>query len=629
MKKNLTIIAIALLVMAMAIPASAASLSLSGDYGATFTYKHRGETEAPYDTWESNYMQVAGKLNLNLTFKEGDAIVAYLPLAATLSGGTNPKISVGSWYFEYATKPWAFWFSRNDVDNAKQFASLGDPLGLVETADATGDEDGTFWALNAKGDIAGLNLNLYSINYKHWTAWLGRATYALPLDFQLGLVGAYCDLGTIPGDPPVDLDHLMFGADVTGKIPGIGADLTVAGAGLWAKVGPWKFEGAPTNDNVAFMAKIENIKFEPITAWAKYTAVGPNFTSCYASYDAGTILADYDESAAAEIGITAELPVGIPTTLTLGDTFWMDYPANAKWNETTGKVAVTPMEDLKVTVSGAYKADLNADDVIPGDPTAEPPTPDMPLDFKGYKARAEVEYKAYGLTMTPYADYKVDSYSDSVEHDGKKVDTTVGVKVNGAPLAGLDLTAEASYKVEDPVTTLKGWGTYATEMNPGFVKSAMSKVAAFASYGKAGSADAKTVFYGYAGSDLVITDNLTGKVGVLTMDSEDTLAAHAALTYKATDSISTGLAYTFRQKGIPHPAGSWEPFADGGKNYLQASVTGTVGKSTIKLAYGVSGLKAADKAPSFHAGKAWAWLRNHPGKPMDWQLLTLTVNVPF
>jgi len=85
MKKNLTIIAIALLVLAMAIPASAASLSLDGELSATFTYKHRGEGEEsiPYDTWEPSYLESAGKLKLNLTFKEGEGIVAYLPLTAT------------------------------------------------------------------------------------------------------------------------------------------------------------------------------------------------------------------------------------------------------------------------------------------------------------------------------------------------------------------------------------------------------------------------------------------------------------------------------------------------------------------------------------------------------------------
>ena len=57
-------------------------------------------------------------------------------------------------------------------------------------------------------------------------------------------------------------------------------------------------------------------------------------------------------------------------------------------------------------------------------------------------------------------------------------------------------------------------------------------------------------------------------------------------------------------------------------------MTGTVGKSTITLAYGASGLKAADTS-GFHKDKAWAWLRNYPTAPMDWQLLTLSVKVPF
>jgi len=30
-----------------------------------------------------------------------------------------------------------------------------------------------------------------------------------------------------------------------------------------------------------------------------------------------------------------------------------------KWNETTGKAVVNPLENLAVTVSGAYKADLD------------------------------------------------------------------------------------------------------------------------------------------------------------------------------------------------------------------------------------------------------------------------------
>ena len=610
MKKNLTIIAIALLVLAMAIPASAASLSLDGALSAEFKYKHYVVEDDENDTWKPSALECAGKLELNLTFKEGEGIVAYLPLTATMDQyWYHPVIEVGSWYFSYATAPWAFWASKNDEDNAKQFASLGDPLGLVATV---GEAE---WAMNAKGSIVGANLNLYAIDYCEGAAWLGRATYGLPMDFQLGLVGAYAD---------ADTDYLVFGADVTGKIPGIGADLTLAGAGSWNKIGPWKFEVPETNDNYAFMAKLANIKFDPVSGWVKYTAVGDNFGSDFATYKDGTILKKYAKSAAAEVEISADLPVGIPTTLTLGDTLWMDYPTDVKWNETTGKAVVNPLENLAVTVSGAYKADLDTEDAT---------------DYKGYKVHGDVAYKAFGLTLTPYAEYLALSYADAKLHgdDAKRVDTIVGMKVSGDPLAGLNVNLEGSYQIEEPKTALKAWGVYTTELNPGFVKSAKTQIAGFASYNVDKAADTtedptaqdpKTDFYAYAGSDLGITDNLTGKVGILTKDSKGTFAAHAALTYKASDSISTALAYTYRHTGLAHPEGSWEPFADEGKNFLQASVTGTVGKSTIKLAYGVSGLKAADTS-GFHAGKAWAWLRNYPANPMDWQLLSLTVKVPF
>lgn len=639
MKKNLTIIAIALLVMAMAIPASAASLSLKGEYSGKFTY----DNALGFEFWSPLALEDAATLKLNLTFKEGDKAAAYLPLTAKLilvklvdeEDPENPelvlmpKFDVGSWYFAYDTAPWSFWASKNDAYNAKKFASLGDPLGLVATT------SGSKWALNASGEIVGANANLYTVAYPTKTAWLGRVTYPLPLDFKLGLVGAYTNRNAN--------DDLVFGADVAGKIPGMGdAALTLAGAGRWTKNGTWKFEAA--EDNVAYMAKIENLKFEPVSAWVKYTAVGSNFVSDYATMKAGTILKKYAKSAAAEGQIEAELPVGIPTTLTLGDTLWMDYPAKAKWNETTGKVVVSPLETLKVTVSGAYKADLNPDDFIPGDPDATPPVPDKPLDFKGYKAHADVEYKEFGLTMTPYADYKVDSYSDGRVKDNKKVDTVIGVKVNGSPIAGLDLNVEGSYQLEDPITKALAWGVYTSELNPGFVKSAKTQIAGVASYEVDKAADTtndpkaqdpKTDFYGYAGSDLGVTDKLSAKVGVLSKDDAGKIAATAGLTYAASESISTGLTLTYRQHGIvpadtdPH-AGMWKPFDDKGTCYLGANVKGTVGESTITLAYGNTGLVECEcDDDSFHIDKPWAWMYHHPGTFMNWQIVKLSVKVPF
>ncbi len=613
MKKNLTIIAVALLVLAMAIPASAASLSLSGEYSAVFTFDY---AEAHGETWlPSKLGEVADhKLKLNLTFKEGESLVAYLPLTLTKFATVEPALALGSWYFSYDTAPWAFWVSKNDAYNAKKFASLGDPLGIV----ASSKIDGTtaaMWALNAKGDILGASLNLYALDYDGEAGWVGRATYPLPMDFKVGLVGAYTSL-------PAE-DDLTFGADVVGKVPGLDATLTLAGAGYWTKTGAMKFEGPV--DNVAVLAKVADLKLGPVTAWASYTGVGANFVSHYKSTAAAAILNKYAGSAAAELGITAELPVGVPTTLTLGDTLWMGYPTDTKWNETTGKVVVTPMENLDVTVSGAYKADLD-------DADAE--------DYKGYKAHADVKYTAFGLELKPFVDYKVDSYADQTPHGdpAKIVDTIVGLNIDGSPLAGLDLGVRGSYTIEEPKTALKGWGIYATELNPGFVKSAMTKIAGVAELNKVGTADATTDFYGYAGSDIVVTDKLTAKVGVLTKDEKEEIAAHAGLAYQVSDSIATGLSYTYRGFAYTVPAdhaGMWKPFDDKNKSFVEANVTGTVGNSTIKLAYGVSGLGptcddlGCDADTEFHVGKPWAWLYHYPAGYMNWQLLTLSVNVPF
>ena len=601
MKKNLTIIAIALLVLAVAIPASAASLSLSGEYSAAFTFDY---AVAHGETWLPSKLGEVGdhKLKLNLTFKEGESIVAYLPLTLTKFATADPALALGSWYFSYDTAPWSFWVSKNDASNAKKFASLGDPLGIVASSKIYGT-DLAMWALNAKGDILGAKLNLYALDYNGEAGWVGRATYPLPMDFTVGLVGAYTN--------HYGKDCLNFGADVIGKIPGLDATLTLAGAGAWVKMDTWKFEGA--EDNAAFLAKISDLKLSPVTAWASYTGVGGNFFAHYKSTAGTAILNKYAGSAAAEVGIAAELPVGIPATLTLGDTLWMGYPADPKWNETTGKVVVTPLENLDVTVSGAYKADLDDADAT---------------DHKGYKAHADVNYTVFGLELNPFVDYLVDSYADT----GNK-DTVVGIDISGSPLAGLDVGVEASYTVEEPVTALKGWGIYATELNPGFVKSAMTKIAGVAEYNKEGTADATTDFYGYAGSDIVVTDKLTAKVGVLSKDNKGGIAAHAGLSYQASESIKTGLAYTYRGFAVaPDTAheGMWKPFDDQNKSYMKANVTGTVGASTIELAYGVDGLKDCECTDnSFHIGKPWAWLYHHPGTFMNWQLLSLTVKVPF
>ncbi len=653
---------------------------MSGEYSAKFTYDFKGDREL----WDPYLLANASQLKLNLTFNEGEKITAYLPLTIKPVVGTL-KTTVGNWYFAYDADPWAFWASNNASTNAKKFASVGDPLGILARLPGT-------LVVNAAGNVAGAKANIYAAdlgdrtmtfsfpvwkydenndpvlkdglhvietvkvdvkNVDNGNAFAGRATYGLPLGFDLGIVGAYTDglwtaALTAIGDPvasshstapdtrkayepvqvpeataadPAAVPHdLTFGADVSGKVPGMGdATLTLAGAGYWTK-NPhegFKFEGA--TDNAAYMAKLSALEIGPVTANASYTAVGGNFVSRYASTKATALLNKYKGSAAAELDATVELPIGMPATLTLTDTLWMGYPANPLWNETTGSVEVTPMENLVATVEGGYKAHLDKDDATKAN--------------EGYYGHADVKYTTFGMEIKPYADYLAKSYADDTNHGTvaapKVVDTIVGVKVSGNPLTGLELNAEASYQIEEPTTYAKTWGVYTTELNPGFVKSAKSQLAGVAELNKEGKANATTEFYGYAGSEMDVTDKLSAKVGVLTKDSEEKIAAHAGLTYKASDSITAGLVYTYRQLGVTHAAGSWVPFDDKGVNYVKASVTGTVGKSTITLAYGVDGLADPDDPPTFHAGKAWAWLRNHPGAPMDWQLLSVSVKVPF
>ncbi|HOB43335.1 MAG TPA: hypothetical protein PKH75_09120 [Bacillota bacterium] len=584
MKKNLTIIVAALLVAAMAIPASASKLTLGGEYNAGWTYDA--------GIWDPTNLKDASKLELKLNFEEGESVVAYLPLTIKPFGGT-PEVTTGNWYFSYATAPFEFWVSNNNYWNPKKFRGLGDPLGI-------GAILGEGVVLNAKGSILGADIDIYAAGLNNGKeAYLGRATYGLPADFTLGLVGAYT----------VDTTNdLTFGADIAGAIPGIGAKLTLAGAGYWTQGdGTWEFEGP--EENYAYQLKLSDIAVGPVTdAWAKYTAVGANFVSQYAYLDYGRILHDYADAAAAQVGVTVGIPVGIPVDLTLGDTVWMSYSAEPKWNETTAEIVAEPLADLKATVSGAYKADLNSDD---------------DKDYTGYKVHGDVSYKVFDVKLNPYVDYKVDSYAKTA-HDGKAVDTIVGLDVSGDPTDDLKVGLNSSYEFEQPITYVRGWGIYTTDLNPGFVKSAESKIAAVAEYEKEGDAEAAPNFYGYAGSNLKVNDAFDAKLGVLSKDRENGVVASATLSYKASESIDTGLTYTFREKGVE----GWEHYKDGGRNYVKASVTGTVGDSTISVAYGVDGLKKADST-GFHAGKPWAYLRNHPGVGMNWELLTLSVQVPF
>ena len=115
---------------------------------------------------------------------------------------------MGNWYAAFNSQPWSFWVSNNDDDNPYHFEPLGDPMGIVAVLDGEA-------VINAAGPILGAEFNIYAADLgtdvdevvipggeggTDWTdsakvelgnAFVGRATYQLPIDFTIGLVGAY------------------------------------------------------------------------------------------------------------------------------------------------------------------------------------------------------------------------------------------------------------------------------------------------------------------------------------------------------------------------------------------------------------------------------------------------------
>ena len=591
--------------------AGMSNLTPGGKYKLYFSWYHQNDSNAkvplkerfyiipPFESRpaQENYV----RLNLNLTFSQGSSTVAYLPLTVTMDE-TGPVVGVGNWYFSYASNPFAFWVSNNDAKNAKKFAPLGDPLGVAATL-------GSGLVINAKGQLAGAEANLYAAGLSQNDAFLGRVTYGLPLGFELGAVGAYT-----AGRGPAGVDDLVFGMDVTGKIPGIGAGLTLAGAGYWDKTDAWKFE-APEN-NLACLVELDDIKIGPAKLQVKYTEVGLGFKSAYASRKDTAILNAYKGAAAAEAEVEVRLPVEMPATLTVGNTLWMEQAEHSPlWDRIDAKLTVDPLKDLKVTVSGAYVFDIDEDEAT---------------EFAGYKAHADAVYSKLGLDFKPFADYKSGDCADAAKHDGKRVDTIVGLNMKGTTAHGFTVETEAKYTVEEPATELLGYGHYATDVGSGVVKGARVEAAGVASYAKKGTADAATDVYGFAATKVDINDAASLRVALLTKDEKGALVAGADFNWKVSENINTSVVYTFRNKGIKPPAdpNMWRPFDDEGKNWFKASVAGTIGKSTVTLSYGVDGRKQADTS-GFHAGKPWANLRNYPGNYMDWQLITISAKVPF
>ena len=187
------------------------------------------------------------------------------------------------------------------------------------------------------------------------------------------------------------------------------------------------------------------------------------------------------------------------------------------------------------------------------------------------------------------------------------------------------------------------YAAFVTEANPGFVKSAKTTVAGLVLYeldmvsGAEADDDPELEqtsdfkWYAFAGTELGITDAVDAKLGILAKDSENGIAASASVDYRVSETLSAGLIYTYRQNGPAYPGdyAGWLPFdTSDSDHYVLAKVTSKIGESTLTIAYGDDGLEAADRS-GVHKGKPWAYLENAPTVPMNWDLLSITVKVPF
>ncbi|MCR4424644.1 MAG: hypothetical protein NUW23_00420 [Firmicutes bacterium] len=648
MKKSLILAIAALVVVAMVAPANAATLKVDGRYYGYWEISWPTEPGAGFSPWT---FDSGSQLRLNLTFKEGDAITAYLPLRIypvfdTIGESSTRvgKIWLGHWYAAYETAPFSFWISDSHTDgysssysNPKRFESLGDPLGIadylgvVRTSYAKTSADDVI-VLNMKGSALGANVNVYGVDSnksgENWSAVLGRVTVPLPADFTLGSVLTYTENPAAGGFSEAT-PQVIVGADLQGKVPGIGGDLTIAAAGsFYFDAAEDAFVPyAEENTHIAYQAKVENLALGPVTAYAKWTAVGDNFVSPFQLPDDDEpLLYTYRGLGVAEAGVTASLPAGVPATLTLSDKYVTAFTGGAEYNETKGSVEVTPIPGLVATVSGAYKVDLDED--------AE-------TNYDGYKGYGSLAYTVFGTTFKGYVDY----LNGATYADTGDVDTIVGITVSGNPMAGLEIGAEASYEFahEDDPAALdsQAWGIYTTEVAPAFFKSAKTQIAGVAEYGKVGSDEATTYLYGFLGSTFVVTDKLDGKVGVLTKDEGGDFVASATMNYKISSNLKASAEYTRRGLNLTD-TGAASMLPSTPNDWFRATLNATLGSSTLAIGYGKSGIGVDVKDEDLFAyGKPWSylyhnridsnsdWVPDSPIPEMKWNFWTLEITVPF
>jgi uncharacterized glyoxalase superfamily protein PhnB len=655
MRKSLITVLTLVLVAILAVPALGAELKVSGKYVGEIKYDQteifsinpsvdyiRENYEEDFPGWYGLNLLNMSTLYLTLDFSEGEIVEAHLPLrlysmadydglgAMILMYDIDPD---DNYLVVYRGNPFTISLTDND-EGEYAFNALGDPLGLGDRIVPLGD----VWAvLKIAGQPYGVNTDAYVIYTTEYVDEddeyvnkdiryaLGRATYDLSAGYTLGLTGGvkhmydyyrkYWDDDAGNGGAWVEEEDLPdydlvrnIGVDVTGPLP-VSEAATFTGAlafGNTRAAGVW---GEPLK---AFELNLNDMTFDKVTLNAEMHLVDDGFVAV--APDTRTKTKSDIEKYNGNLHLYGEAL----TTLNLASMdfdlkVYDEYLINAdtkkdkdSYNEIGANVEFQPSEPVTVELDGYYNTCLdtgaNADDFdtqVYGKATYV--FNDMlelwgrgtwgygkALDDKGYGFRLDGGFDATpleGVTVTGKAAYQFKDY-----------DFKDGVPAEDADRLDASLYAVAEQTVE-----------------PGVVQKVDVVLAGLAKGEKITGDDAATKFVGYGHADIAINEEFSDKIALLVGTGEHYPATvYNKLTYNISENSALGVGYTYREN----------------EGTFDADYTVKIGKSTLEIGYGKSGLAAKACEDDDDKGKPWAWICNAAIDPKPY-LFTLKITVPF
>lgn len=643
MRKSLGIVLAVLLVAAMTVPAMGATLSVSGKYVGAVTYDGGVITSVNDGGGSADGIDLAtlSTLYLTIDFAEGETMSAHIPLMFYADGGAVKVDQDDDYLIVYKGTP--FTLSLTDgTEGDYAFASFGDPLGLVKYVKTEVDPITSIptHTLKVTGAPFGVGFTGYAITQSYADGnnpryASGRATYELPGGYTVGAIAA--GKGSDGGSAIANIE-----ADITGPLPiSEGAKLTAAVAASLERpyVAPNR-DGKWGSAAPAFELNLSGIALSRFSLSGNVRAVSPNFVAVAPGPSSSPSDANTYKNwrqVQGEASTTVDLK-GQAIKLTLGDDFRTRYDGDINatdkraFNKVYGSAEFRPIEPLKVTVGGYYQDYLAKDAPI--------------ADDNRKNVYGKAEYKPFDyLTVNGELQWMGANIAKAItDDDGNLVGYDdrsgsgflVKASAEATPIEGVSVTASTKYEsggydfidngtVVDNHTRLD-YEVYAEAKQtfvPGVVKQVDTTLAGLARASYQGMDGAGTTYVAYADANVAINDAFSNRLALVTgnsSESEDinkhdyTTLVYDKLTWTLSPNSTLSVAYTYD--------------ATNSKGSFSGSYKVALGKSTVTLSYGKSGLKWYSCFDDFDDGKPWAWLCNASVGPNP-DYFKLSVSIPF